>query len=202
MGETAAAASPPPPIVLPGRGVSSLFIDGVLQKYCSDYVGTYASDNIPLARLSKLDRYSLVCNLSPAHLPGSHFVAFTVDERRIVLTDPLILPTRFIGEGIRKFLRSAATTLAKKKKKIKRRRIVLKPSRQIQSSGSLFCGLFAMVYVMHFDSGVRGKPNKLDFKSVRRPDRDDEDDDGRDNEELCIKYLMQMISACAAVAEH
>lgn len=187
--------------LVPGRGVSNVFISDVLKRYCADFVGTFACDKIPVNRLSQLDRYSLVCNLSPAHLPGSHFVAVMVDERRIVFSDPLILPTRFLAGGIRRFLRSAAAAAvatdgggSRGRKKRGRRRIVLKPPHRVQSTDSYFCGLFAMVYVMHFDSRVRGKPERLHF----RPVREGNSDDGADNEELCVKYLTQMISACAA----
>lgn len=169
--------------LLPARGVSSLFLGDVLSRYCSDFRGVYASDNIPLGtRLVGLARFSIVVNLSPADHPGSHYVVITADERRICYCDPLLLPASYIGADIRNFLATVATA--------RRRRIFIKPATRVQHPESNYCGLFALAYVLHFDSGVQGKPARLDFEPVA-----DDCADRERNVERCLTYILRMMEA-------
>lgn len=194
-------------------GVSNNFLQGVLQKYCSDFRGVYSCDQIPVRRLVKLKRYSIVCNLSPANHPGSHFVTVTVgDGGAVTLCDPLILPPQ-VSPDICNFLVAACMGAARawgRRRRRRRRRgsdgqrprsgrrrgeIRMVPARAVQHARSKFCGFFAMAYVLHFDGNVRGKrAGGLKFRPVT------ETSPPHVNEDLCLEYILTMLDATKPLA--
>ena len=181
--------------IVSAAGVSNDFLQLVLQKYCSDFHGVYSCDNIPVNILVKKKRYSIICNLSPANHPGSHFISITVGDKGIVTyCDPLIIPPE-ISPDIAKFLVTAcrgASAAWGKGKKIRKNRgeIHTVPARAVQHPRSTFCGFFAMAYLLYFDSNVSGKPDGgLDFEAVREKSPSDV------NEDKCLRYILDMIKA-------
>lgn len=179
-----------------GGGVSNHFLQDMLQMFCSDFEGVYSCDQIPVRRLVKLKRYSIVCNLSPAKHPGSHFVSVTVGDNGVVtLCDPLILPPQ-ISPEICNFLVAACLgaerVWGRGRKGVRKRmgEIRMVPAKAVQHARSKFCGFFAMAYVMHFDSNVRGKRvGGLKFQPVTK------DSPTNINQDLCLDYILRMMSA-------
>jgi hypothetical protein len=179
--------------LLPTRGVSNLFLDDVLSRYCGDFLGVYSNNTLPVAsRIVGLDRFSVVVNLSPAQSPGSHFVVIAVDERAIYYSDPLVLSVDYLAPGIRNFL--AATAVAHGGR---RRRIFIRPTMRVQHPKSNYCGLFALAYVLHADKRVIGKPHRLNFEPVSDGCRDREK-----NVELCLAYILGMIESTSPLVCH
>lgn len=188
------------------NGVSNNYLEHVLRTYCSDFMGVYSSDNIPVRKLVKLRRYSIVCNLSPADHPGSHFISVTCGDSGIVtLCDPLILPPQ-VSPHIANFLVAACMGASKvwgqqrgrrrrrrqgQRKRFKKRRgeILMVPAQAVQHAKSKFCGFFAMAYVLYFDDNVKGKPaGGLKFEPVSKKSPTNI------NEDVCLEYIIKMIS--------
>ena len=84
-------------------GLSNIFIDEFLIKYCNTYYGIYASDNIPIWLLKK-KRFSIIVNLSKKGEKGTHYIAIICFPSYVLYIDSFGIPC-YVND-ICKFLKS------------------------------------------------------------------------------------------------
>ena len=124
-------------------GLSNRFVQTFLLARCSNFVGVYPVDKVP-PHLWKKKPCCGIINLSEAHLPGSHFIAFFIDKQNVLwYFDSYALPPPIHNVHLISFL----------KKWMKNKKIKYVLSDPIQDFQSLFCGwhtaafcLFVNVY--------------------------------------------------------
>lgn len=166
------------------RGLTNLYIERVLQKFCRDYRGVFSCDNIPTEELLPLKRYSIVCNTSPSDEIGAHFLTILVSSTAVTLFDPLLLEP---GPEITKFLEVA---------RCGRRRLYLRPERPQQHPSSFYCGFFSILAVLYFDGRVEGKPAdglRLRFVEASSP--------SNLNERRSLRLIAKMMLASGGTAK-
>ena len=120
------------------EGLSNRFLHRYLKPKCRKFKGVFAVDRCP--KPEKLPRtFSLVVNLSEAHLPGSHFVAVYADEDDYLwYFDSFAFPPPVYNRHLMLFLA----------KWIRKNRIIHVMKWRIQSYESLFCGWFAASFCL------------------------------------------------------
>jgi hypothetical protein len=152
-------------------GLSNHYILKLARRFArNDFAGTFSSDNLP-QKLCHRRRFSLVCNLDKETGPGTHFVSIVADADQIAYIDPLGLPC---GDArIARFLRDSGRSAAHNE-------------RTIQHPLSPFCGFYALLYVLFFDSSIRHRL-KLKFDRTAL----------ESNDELCVRYLVKLMRAAA-----
>ena len=168
------------------NGLTNGFIKELLEKYCEDFEGVYNcgsgdDDAIPMQRLSSLERYSIVFNLSAANRSGiSHFVTILVSNYFVHYVDPLNLPIRHAQ--INRFIEM-----------VKRDRVVsthYTRGQLLQLPESDYSGFFAIAFALHFDMAVLGKPAEFPFFQ-----RVWNEVDSDRNEIKCLQVISQMLFA-------
>lgn len=137
-----------------GRGVTNLSIDAVLRGTCPDFQGVFSSDTLPshLSHPSSAGRqFSLVCNLSEAAQPGSHWVSIIVFRNFALYLDSLGFPCT--NPLIADFLRNLEKP-------------TFYNTRQVQDATSDFCGLYCILFVLHFTLRdlVDADPPRVSFR--------------------------------------
>lgn len=119
-----------------GRGVTNHSIDAVLRGTCPDFQGVFSSDTLPSHLPTPAGRpFSLVCNLSEAAQPGSHFVSIVVFRNFALYLDSLGSPCT--NPLIADFLRNL-------------KKPTFYNTRRVQDVTSDFCGLYCILFVLHF----------------------------------------------------
>lgn len=146
------------------EGITNIYIQFILSKYCPKYQGVYSSDSIP-SKLAKLEEFGIVVNLSDADEKGTHFTAIISQKTHALYIDSYGKPCD--DNDICKFL----TKLGKP---------VFFNTRQIQSYESNFCGFFSMLYVLHY-CNESTKPLRFSKQLMK-------------NDDLCIQYLCRMLN--------
>lgn len=140
-------------------GLSNIFIDEFLIKYCDTYCGIYASDNIP-SQLLKKARFSIIVNLSKRREKGSHYIAIICFPTYVLYIDSFGVPCYV--NTISNFLKSL-------------NRPIKFNLKQIQHNQSTFCGFFTILYVMYHEKPVIN----IYFGAHNL----------RQNDQLCIEYI-------------
>lgn len=145
--------------------ITNIFIEDILFKISNLFKGCFSSDNIPTS-LQFHDKFAIICNLSTAISPGSHFVVIIYDKNKIMYIDPL---------GLNSFIPTISNFLLRFNVPI------FVNTNQIQSRNSSFCGFFCILFVIAYEKNVL---NDLRFyvKNLSQ------------NDELCIKYLEEIIT--------
>lgn len=121
------------------RGISNHAIETVLRGTCRDFRGVFSSNTIPSCLLQHRDRwnrFSIVCNLSEVNEPGTHFVSIIAFPSFVLYLDSLGQPCTVTS--IVEFLRQL-------------KKPVFYNTRQIQDVSSDFCGLYCILFVLHFN---------------------------------------------------
>lgn len=148
-------------------GLTNIYLDKILIKRCSDYVGIYSSNNIPLQVGEGRKKYSLICNLSEEGESGSHFITILVmGGRWLYYLDSLGLPC--LSQHIMKWM-------------TKQKLPIFHNSVAIQSANSLLCGYYCMLYVLLYDSNTKS-PITAQFSK-----------DYEDNDKKCVEYLISVL---------
>ena len=149
-----------------GKGISNDVIRNVCSALCSDaFRGVYSADRISVGIAALLD-FIFVVNLEErASTTVGHFVTVVGTPEHVLYIDPYGLPCD--NEYINNFMRGC-------------RRPIYHNEKQIQSFDSVYCGVFAMLFVLYFDK----RPNfKLKFKVKNI----------KDNDKLCMHYLRRIV---------
>lgn len=145
-------------------GISNHEISSILNPACKGFAGVFSADTIPSSLVAQKN-FSIVCNLSKAGKPGSHFVTLIDRERYILYIDSLGLPC--VTPTIKHFLE-------------KKKKPVFYNKTQIQHLSSKFCGFFCILFVLYFD---REWEEPLIFsKNLLRNDR------------VCIKKILEILN--------
>jgi hypothetical protein len=145
------------------RGLTNLFITAFLTKHSRTFQGTFSADSIP-QKLSVRKRFSIVCNLSNENAIGTHFVTIIAFSHYVLYIDSLGLPC---------FVRDIAEFLNVL------RRPVFYNLMQIQHLDSSFCGFYALLYVLYFETRCK---IKLEFSAEQL----------LANDTLCVEYIMRI----------
>ena len=157
-----------------------------LKKHVSDVDGMTNTMVNKLARAFCLQHYKGLCMPSQlekkrstvfARMPfstivntGNHFVAIIGTEQSIMYLDSNGMPC--LESRTKAFLQSFPN------------KVVVYNKKRIQGIQSMFCGLYALLFVTYFD---RPRKFQLHFKS--RPGQK-----GKANEELCLQYLARLLN--------
>ncbi len=161
---------------VPGRGVSSEFVNNFLTAVCGDgFKGVASIDQLPRMRaaLAPRLRYRLVINLGDrmSASPDGHFVVVEGTPSAVRYTDPFGLPPppepRLLA-----FLEAGG-------RPIRVSRV------QMQDFRSVYCGFFAILLVWHGDAG---RPFPL-----RLPRRRRRGGDLRGNDKWCMRNLRRLL---------
>ena len=79
-------------------GLSNFYVNNLCKKLIGNYfIGTFACDKLNkkaetiLSRIKRNKPFCLIVNLSPSHHKGTHFVAISYRNSKIVLFDSLAL---------------------------------------------------------------------------------------------------------------
>lgn len=145
------------------EGITNVYIDSIL-KSCSYYRGIYSCDTIP-KNLCDIDHFGIVCNLSKEEETGTHFISIIVFPKYVFYIDSL--SGTCLNPDINKFLASL-------------QKPVFFNSKTIQSPSSLFCGFFAILFILYFEAY---RNFKLQF-----------DSELNNNDKICIKYLCTLLA--------
>lgn len=146
-------------------GITNLDIDNLLEN-CNTFYGTFSCDAIPLTLITKM-RFSIICNLSKKSELGTHFVTIIVFKTYALYIDSLGLSCT--NSDISNFL-------------ISLNRSIFFNSVQFQNVNSIFCGFYAMLYVLYFDSNKNSQiMGKIRFTH-----------DLVKNDIICVKYLNKL----------
>ena len=157
--------------VLPKKGLSN----GLVQRFCklacsSDFKGVYSADYLP-PKLPALSNFIVVVNLGVRKgvrykLPAGHFVTIYATPARIYYVDPYGIPS--VEPHVNQFLERCG-------------RPVVCNLRQIQDFGSVYCGLYAVLFACYVDK----RPNfRLLFERRRL----------LENDKLCLDYLQKLFN--------
>lgn len=160
-------------------GISNEALERLCVLSCgSDFKGVFAADCIP-SRLAARPRFVIVVNLGTRKdvsgpLPLGHFVTLAGVGDAVRYVDPYGFPCH--QPNVLAFLKLC-------------RRQTRYSLRQVQDFGSLYCGMYALLFATYFDrggGGGRGEAKKLRF--FRRGK------DLRKNDRLCMKYLREYVA--------
>lgn len=123
-------------------GLNSIEIDRFLTKYCSQYIGIFASNTLPVAE--NLEG-CLICNLSNSNTIGSHYITIIIQTSQVLYIDSF--GTRSEIDDISLFLSSL-------------KKPVLYNTLMIQDLDSSYCGMYAIMFCLYFS---KKPPFKLRF---------------------------------------
>jgi uncharacterized protein YutD len=120
----------------PGKGIplNSRFIEKNLSNI-SGFDGCFPANCIP-DQLAKRTNFSIVCNLSRVGYEGTHFVTIIGCADYIIYIDSVGIPC--ISEDIRTFLK-------------KTNREILYNKKQIQHLDSIYCSMYCIFFILHFN---------------------------------------------------
>lgn len=134
-------------------------------KYLKGFIGVYSSNNAPLL---KTKMSSVIINFDKKNEPGSHFVAFFMNDKfECFYFDPLnvnLIPIE-ISEYIKKY------------------DIIFDASENIQSFFSTYCGFYCMLFLFCININVEYWNNTAKFFKQR----------SMENDKKCIKMLCKSI---------
>ena len=155
-------------------GLSNRFLQTFLSVQCDNFVGVYPVDKVP-PRLWEEKPCCGIINLSEAHLPGSHFVAFFIDKQKVLwYFDSFALPPPIHNVHLILFL----------KKWMKNKKIKCVLSEPIQDFQSLFCGWHTAAFCLFVNAYPKSDPRRFVtfFDSINL----------RKNEKI-VMYLIQSL---------
>ena len=118
-------------------GISRLGILKHLQ-FTKDFIGVYAEDQLSNLSITSFPS-SLIINLDPSHMRGSHWLAIRISRSSLEIFDPLgfqILTWPRIPCHLLNFLRRWS----------KHRKTFISPV--IQSQSSVLCGFYCIAYIV------------------------------------------------------
>lgn len=130
------------------RGISNIYINKILYRYDINFKGVYSSDTIPRKKLNNNE--SIIVNLSKIKQKGTHFIAIKIINNELYIADSLKL------QYYNKYIMSY----------IKRYNIVHYAPFPIQSLYSIYCGFFAMSFVMYSNNKTFNQFYNLFFKRM------------------------------------
>ena len=148
-------------------GMTNVMVNKLARALCSKkYKGLYMPSQLEQKRKTVLARtpFSTIVNT------GRHFVGIIGHNDTIFYLDSYGLPCT--EERTRTFLHSFPN------------KTVVYNKKRIQGLKSMFCGLYAILFVTYFD---KPRSFRLNFKG-RVGER------GKANEELCLQYLTRLIN--------
>lgn len=116
------------------EGISNHYIDSILRPTCTGFHGVFSADTIP-TNLLRYNQFSIVCNLSKAGEPGSHFISIIVFPNRVLYIDSFGLPC--VVQDIINFIRQL-------------KRPIFYNYQQVQDVSSPFCGFYCILFVLYF----------------------------------------------------
>lgn len=153
------------------EGVTNLFILDFLVPKCVSYRGVFSANNLD-KRLQKTNEpFTITCNLSPNDSAGSHFVTIVHLGDSVLYVDSLGIPC--LIEEIRQFLDGFDKP-------------VLFNDTAIQNPKSAYCGMYAILFSLHFDrlftAGVQAVM-QLTFEV------DGDEETLFKNDDRCISYI-------------
>lgn len=146
------------------EGLTNVYIDSILFKYCPNFFrGTFSCNTIP-KELAQLSKFSIIINLSKDFEIGSHYVCLVSFPTHVLYLDSYALPCT--NNDICSFLLDLNKT-------------VLYNEKRIQHAMSNFCGFYCIFWVLYFSHKNAIKAN---FSS-----------DLMSNDNLCIQYICQLL---------
>jgi hypothetical protein len=121
-------------------GLTSEYINTFLEKLNIEYFsGVYACNNIPKYLITEKN-FSIICNLDKDTEPGSHFITIICSPNAIIYIDSL--GKLCSNKYIKQFLEGVS-----KKQNIR----IINVVEKVQDTSSVFCGFFAILYVLYFN---------------------------------------------------
>ena len=130
-------------------GLSNRFLQAFLSVQCGNFVGVFPVDKVPPRLWKKKKPCCGIINLSEAHLPGSHFIAFFIDKQKVLwYFDSYALPPPLYNVHLISFL----------KKWIKNNKIKYALSEPIQDFQSLFCGWHVAAFCLFVNAYPKLEP--------------------------------------------
>ena len=148
-------------------GLTNIYVNKILKKYCNDFKGVFSSNNINFALCGK-KKFSIVCNLAKKEEQGTHFITIIANEIYIFYIDSYGIPcTNF---DISRFMHEC-------------KREIIYNSKQIQHEKSFFCGYYSILFVLINDKAIpKSKKPILKFSNNLLK-----------NDKKCINYILKMI---------
>lgn len=117
------------------RGLLDCYLNKVLYDTCKYYKGTFCCDEIPL-HISKLNKASVIVNLSPSTSIGSHFITIILTPKYVQYIDSLGFACH--NEFIINFMNRC-------------NRFIKNNSVQVQSFTSSYCGFYCMALCLYHE---------------------------------------------------
>lgn len=144
-------------------GLTDLYMSNILSKVCKHFEGCYSCNTIP-NQLHHKKKASIIVNLAPLELPGTHFVTVILKSDKIIYIDSLGKPCE--NGYIYNFM------------SLCQRPIYMNDIR-VQHPLSSYCGFFCMATCLYHDEE---RNFLLDYSN-----------DLYKNDELAVLYVMKMI---------
>lgn len=152
-------------------GITVSLINSICKTLCPNrYIGVYESHQLPIKKLINKNYFTIIILLKGT--VTGHFVTVHATPNSILYIDPFGLPC--FDLVVLKFLN---TCINKKKKP----RVVLMNTNQIQHKKSVYCGMYAVLYALYFDSD--NNCMKLNFNKTSL----------LSNDNKCKRYINQLI---------
>lgn len=154
-------------------GISNVYIDSILNDrlHVPGFLGVFSSDTLPIEHARSNKNFSLVCNLSRESENGSHFISIVRRDGCVMYLDSLAVNAT-LNNDIQRFLMQCQSTVH-----------LLKLTKPIQHRGSVFCGFYAMFFVMYFSldcsTMVQCKPFGRNLV---------------ENDEICVDNIKRLIN--------
>ena len=146
-------------------GLSEKHIEQFLAANSTTFQGVYACNELPL-KLEKKKEFSIVVNLSTNEHPGTHWISIVAKHNLILYMDSFGLP--IFNNYILNFIKNC------------KRKIVYN-KQQIQSHQSLYCGFYAILFILYYEKNhnfyLNFHTNKHDLIL---------------NDKMCINYIQQL----------
>lgn len=161
--------------VNPKQGMSYEILNSICETFCTQlYKGLHHATTIPFECLKHFAMFTIIV-LLPGTVTG-HFVTIHITPSTIFYIDPYGFPC-FNSDVLRFISRLKTHTKWKK-------RVLFTNVKQIQHEKSVYCGMYAVLYALYFDSVKNQKKLKLCFP--KRP--------SLTNDKRCKQYLNKIIS--------
>jgi hypothetical protein len=183
-------------------GISNLYIDALLRPRSAAFLGVFSSDTLPpMAAVPKRKRFSLVCNLSKAGEPGTHFVTVLCnaveDGGRLLYIDSFGLPCTHpdIARFLQRVCRHRSQQRQQQRQQRRRRaRGWLHNTTTLQHPLSKYCGFYALLFGLYAEQVKNCHPDRVELSFV-----DSSEGDLFANDALCIHYIKQLLLALPTV---
>ena len=155
-------------------GITKTLLNSICSSFAPNlYKGLFSPQEIPFQKLKKLSHFTIIVHLKG--LTIGHFVTIYVSPTTIYYIDPYGFPC--LDQNVRTFLKK----LRNNTKWMKRN--IFYNEKQIQHRKSVYCGFYAILYVIYFDSNVN--QNKVTIKFSNNL---------FNNDMLCKQYINKLIS--------